>query len=97
MPAVTTNAVATDCPVNASSTKESVTPVSAEYATKSSEAVPGAMRSTDADSPNTMPSCAIINTQKSRRLDAMVTTSAREEATTSATIAVTPSPTNIQP
>ena len=57
------NVVATDSPVNASRMNANVTPVSAEYRTKSSEAVPAAILSTRAERKNTMPSWAIMRPQ----------------------------------
>ncbi len=48
MPADTKNAVATEAPVYASSTSESVTPLSTEYTMKSAAAVDGASDATRA-------------------------------------------------
>src|SRR5437773_302737 len=96
MPAVTRNVVATDSPVNASRTNEIVTPVNAEYAMKSIDAVEAARRCTRAERTHTIPSCAMTRPQNSSLLVAMATTTAGEEAIADAVTAVMARPAHIR-
>src|SRR5262249_12501491 len=97
MPAVTTNVEKTDSPVNTSRMDDSVTPVSAEYAKNSMDAVLTAMRSTRADSANTIPSWARMSTQNTARLPKIAATRAGELETSHAVTAVSARPPHIQP
>src|SRR5260370_1525107 len=97
MPAVVTNVVATDSPVNASSTNAIVTPVSAEYRMNSSDAVDAASCCTRADSTNTIASWAIASAQNSAPLDAIVPMIFGDPATNQAVPAVIASPPHIHP
>ena len=75
----------------------SVTPVRAEYATNSNDAVRAAIRSTRADRVNTIPSCASARIQNTARFPKIAAVSAGELATSHAVTAVMANPPHIQP
>ncbi len=92
-----TNVEAMDVPAYARKMNESVAPFKAEYATKSADAVEGAIFWTRADRMKTRASSPMTRPKKTIGLEKIVCVSAGEPATPRATAAVIPSPTNIQP
>src|SRR5262249_33626089 len=97
MPAEWTNGDEMASSVKTSSTKDIVTPVSAEYAMNNADAVDAARVCTRPDRTRTIPNCAMMSPQKSRLFRAIATISVGVEATNMAISAVIASPAHIQP